>query len=137
MGADRSVHGLGERAATDIGQLLGDDRLVRERSAAAAVLFGNAGAKHAQGASLAVEFAVDAVLFLPALVVRRGLPGEEAADGVAKDRQIRRHPGNRARVNHGTSPRARRCSARSQSVGLTQATNSRTPAAAIVSMETI
>src|SRR5260370_22575203 len=106
MCANGPVQGLGKGAAADISQLLRDDSLVSEGAAAAAILLGNAGAENAHLAGLPEELAVDAMLLLPAVIVRRRLVGQEAADGVAYDRQVRGHPRNGARVVPGTSPRA-------------------------------
>ncbi len=65
--------------------LLGDDHVVAEvRVAAAAVLLGHRHAEKALLAGLQPDAAVDDLLLLPLLVMRRHVPIEERAIGLAE-----------------------------------------------------
>src|SRR5262249_55977464 len=99
------------------------DRLMGIGSSSSAIFLWDAGAENAHLSGFEVEFPVDAALLPPAFIVRNCFVGQEPADRMSKDRELRIHPGNGARVVHEWSLRpsmtkGRNARRRSRRIGL-------------------
>ena len=84
MRDDRAVHRGAQAAGERADLLLGHHRLVRERPAATAVLDRDGRAEQPELAGLVPHLAIDVLLLVPALLVRRALLLEERAREVAE-----------------------------------------------------
>ncbi|MNN62323.1 hypothetical protein D3C81_1776120 [compost metagenome] len=88
MGDDTTVY-VGTKTAADLAGLLqGQNRVVGEVAAHAAVLFRDAQQQHAALARLGPDLTIDVMLLGPALFIGDQFLGDEAAHGFLEDRQI-------------------------------------------------